>query len=61
MAAQGGGLRPQEAVMLLDWAIEAEDPKRKADLLDLFAQAGGMRLLREAVLGDEPGEKSDDD
>ncbi len=41
-------LRPKEAVMVLEWAIDCDDSDQKADLLDIFSVMGGMELLRNA-------------
>lgn len=41
-------LRPKEAVMVLEWAIDCDDSDQKADLLNIFAVMGGMELLRNA-------------
>ncbi|WP_306116551.1 MULTISPECIES: hypothetical protein [unclassified Roseovarius] len=41
-------LRPKEAVMVLEWAIDCDDRDQKADLLSIFAEMGGMKLMRAA-------------
>lgn len=41
-------LRPLEAVMILEWAAECDDAAQKCDLLSLFDQMGGAKMLREA-------------
>ena len=40
-------LRPAEAVMVLEWAIDCEDIACKADLLNIFDRMGGLRLMRD--------------
>lgn len=44
----GATLRPKEAVMVLEWAIECDDQDQKADLLHIFAAMGGVKLMRSA-------------
>ena len=46
-------LRPAEAVMMLEWAVEAEDPSCRAELLEIFSAAGGLVLVRRALLPED--------
>lgn len=50
-AEKGARLRPAEAVMVLEWAIDCDDPAGAAELLKIFAGYGGMQLVREALTG----------
>lgn len=47
-ADQGAQLRPAEAVMVLEWAIDCDDHACKAELLNIFDAMGGLRLMKEA-------------
>ena len=40
-------LRPAEAVLLLQWAIECDDNACKAELLHIFDKMGGLRLIED--------------
>ncbi|WP_223413007.1 hypothetical protein [Roseovarius aestuarii] len=40
-------LRPSEAVMVLEWAIECEDNFCKAELLNIFSAMGGLTLMKD--------------
>ncbi len=46
-ADAGAQLRPAEAVMVLEWAIECDDIANKAELLNIFDRMGGLRLMRD--------------
>ena len=50
---EGAVLRPSEAVMVLEWAIDCDEASLKTELLSIFAAMGGLRLFRDAV--DTPG------
>ena len=44
----GARLKPAEAVMILEWAVECDDDRCTAELLRIFGVMGGVQLLREA-------------
>ena len=42
-------LRPSEAARLLSWALDCPDPKKQAELLQLFRQLGGLEMVQAAL------------
>lgn len=49
---QSGGsarLKPSEAALLLEWALECRDPEQQADLLNLFRLLGGLGMVQAAL------------
>ena len=52
-AEEGARLRPAEAVMVLEWAIDCKDNPCVAELLKIFDETGGMALVREALAAED--------
>ena len=46
---EGAQLRPAEAIMVLEWAIECDDPGCTAELLNIFDVMGGLRLVKDVL------------
>lgn len=44
----GEQIRPHEAILILEWAIECKDRTRRDELLELFDTLGGVKLMRDA-------------
>ena len=48
----GAVIRPAEVVLILEWAVEAEDAACQAELLKIFGAAGGLDIVRSALIPD---------
>ncbi len=46
---EGAELRPVEALMIVEWMTECEDPARLADLVRLFKVLNGVEVLLTAI------------
>ncbi|MEO3414017.1 hypothetical protein AAFO92_05085 [Roseovarius sp. CAU 1744] len=46
---RGAVLRPCEAVMVLEWAIDCDESELRSELLNIFAATGGLEIFRKAV------------
>lgn len=43
-------LRPEEAVLILEWAVDSSEDACQKELLHLFGAMGGLELVRNALL-----------